>query len=56
MQLIGTSLVKGYLAYKAHVCKQTYSDVSAWEAKRDQVEENWPEYKDSVVLNSTPSY
>ena len=35
-------IVKDYLHYKQHVCRQVYADVAAWEARRASVEEAWP--------------
>ena len=53
----GRVIVDGYLEYKAHVCRQVY------ESERDVVderlyvcEEQWPDYKESLHLISSPEY
>ena len=50
-------IVKGCLAYQAYVCKQTYDDLENWEPERRNLREAaWPEYADSALMLSRPTY
>ena len=40
-----TNLVRDYLSYKAHVCRQEYDDLPGWRSRQQQTEEDWPELK-----------
>ena len=52
----GDQLIEGYLAYKRHVCKETYADVDLAKQRQDEIEESWPEHAESLVVVSRPSY
>ena len=53
----GAALVKEYLRYKTHVCREEYATVEAWEERRrDQTENEWPEYRNCVSLVSQRQY
>ena len=49
-------LVKKYKAYNAHVRRNVYCNPSTWQAERDAVEKEWPEYRNSVLMLSRPGY
>ncbi len=50
-------VVSGYLAYQAHVCKQTYEAPDGWEeGRRQDTETEWPEYKHTPLLLSRAQY
>ena len=54
---LGKHVVLDYLAYKAHVCRQTYPQIGAeLEDNLWQIEKKWPEYQDSAFLISRPDY
>ena len=52
----GPILIKEYLRYKSHVCREEYEDLEDWESRRNNIECAWPEYRDSVALVSTRRY
>ena len=52
----GDDLVKKYLVYKTHVCRQQYANVDAAKENLIQREKEWPEYETSKFLVSQPSY
>ena len=33
-----------------------YVDLEAWQAKRKEIEDEWPEYKNSTLMLSRPEY
>ena len=47
------SISKEYLAYKSHVCRQCCEDLSGWQKRQIETEEDWPEYKKSWSLLSS---
>ena len=47
------SISKEYLAYKSHVCRQWYEDLSGWQRRQRQTEEEWPEYRTTWSLLSS---
>ena len=49
-------LVHKYKVYTAHVRRTVYCDPSVWKTERAQVEEAWPEYRDSLLMLSRPNY
>ena len=49
-------LVHEYKLYTAHVRRTVYCDPSVWQKERALVEEAWPEYRDSLLMLSRPSY
>ena len=51
------AIVKEYLRYKAHVCRQVYTeDVDEVNTKLEEAESHWPEYKTNETLTSIPAY
>ena len=53
----GGKLVKKYLIYKEHVCRQVYADVDEATLRLPSIAAIWPEYKDaSRFLMSRPKY
>ena len=44
------------LAYKAHVCRQQYVSVDNLRERLDACEKKLPEYEDSLMCVSRPSY
>ena len=52
-----TDVVRGCLDYHAYVCKQTYDYIDGWETeRRSEREAQWPEYHNSVLMLSRPTY
>ena len=53
-------LVERYMQYKAHVCRQMFSEdgsLKSWEeGRRKEVERDWPEYSAKTELLETPAY
>ena len=49
-------LLRKYSDYSAHVTRKIYTSPEAWEEKQQQVEEEWPEYKNSKLMTSRPGY
>ena len=50
-------IVKQYLEYKAHVCRQVYtSSRDEVDKKLEAFEQVWPEYKEATNIISFPSY
>ena len=49
-------LLRKYSNYSAHVTRKVYVNPEAWGAKQQQVEEEWPEYKNSMLMVSRPGY
>ena len=49
-------VVRKYLRYKTHVCRQVYADKDIAEKRLPEQEAAWPQYKESKVLISRPSY
>ena len=45
-----------YLRYAEHTTRQVYADAERFEEHRNRVEEEWPEYKESTALVTTPAY
>ena len=51
------SIAKEYLQYKAHVCRQVYTEhVDEVNAKLTEAEGQWPEYKTKETLTAIPAY
>ena len=51
------SVVRDYLRYKEHVCRQVYTeDPDVVTSKLDLVESEWPEYKTNTTLTQVPMY
>ena len=50
-----TNLVRDYLSYKAHVCRQEYDDLPGWRSRQQQTEEDWPEYEKKTESSCRPS-
>ena len=50
-------LLRKYSDFSAHVQRRIYSNPEAWHDKRQaEVEEEWPEYKNSSLMLSRPTY
>eukprot|EP00971_Amphidinium_carterae_P333709 6468568-Amphidinium_carterae.1 len=50
-------LCKEYGAYNAHVRHMTYVDKDMWTAKKQaEIEDDWPEYKQSTLMLCRPQY
>ncbi|CAJ1408108.1 unnamed protein product, partial [Effrenium voratum] len=49
-------IVQRYLAFKAHVCKETYDDPALQQQRGEEVEAAWPEHAQNVALVSMPAY
>lgn len=49
-------LLRKYSDYSAHVTRKVYCDLPAWDAERDAVENEWPEFRTSTLMLSKPSY
>ena len=50
-------VVKDYLDYKTHVCRQVYqTDPDELEEQLDKHETAWPEDKESKCLTAIPAY
>ena len=47
LKVNGAEVVKRYLLYKEHVCRQVYLDAEIAEQALPLVEKTWPEYKDN---------
>ena len=51
------SIVKEYLRYKKHVCRQVYTEnVYVVNAKLAEAESEWPEYERNETLTAMPAY
>ena len=51
------NIIKEYLRYKEHVCRQVYTeDNETVDAKLIAAESQWPEYKSNTMLTSVPGY
>ena len=48
-------LVRKYLVYKAHVCRECYADSPQASARRELREKEWPEYKAHRDLHTLPA-
>ena len=49
-------LLRKYSDYSAYVTRKVYSDPEEWSNERDALESEWPEYKNSSLMLSRPSY
>ena len=50
-------LLRNYSHYSAHVQRRVYWNPEAWHDRRqEEVEEEWPEYRDSSLMLSRPTY
>jgi len=49
-------LLRKYSDYSAHVRRMIYCDPETWQEKRQEVEDEWPEYKQSTLMLSRPKY
>ena len=49
-------MVQRYLAFKAHVCKETYDDLATQQQRAHEVEAAWPEHARNPALVSMPTY
>ena len=50
------AVVQRYLRYKTHVCRQAYADQDLAERRLPEQEAACPQYKESKILISRPSY
>ena len=51
------NIIKEYLNYKSHVCRQVYTeDSEIVDNKLTIAESQWPEYKSNTMLTSIPGY
>lgn len=51
------NIVKEYLKYKEHVCRQVYTEnVDVVNEKLAEAENQWPEYKTNELLTAIPAY
>ena len=49
-------LLRKYSDYSAHVRRMIYCDPETWQEKQQEVEDEWPEYKQSTLMLSRPEY
>ena len=49
-------VVQRYLRYKTNVCRQVYADQELADWRLPEHEAAWPQYKESKILISRPSY
>ena len=49
-------MLRKYSSYTAHVRRMVYCNPKSWQEEQEKVEEEWPEYKDSRLMISRPSY
>ena len=56
VQRRGQVLIKEYLPYKRHVCREEYEDFECQESRQMEIEGTWPDYRDSVTLVSSRRY
>ena len=49
-------LLRKYSDYSAHVRRMIYEHPEEWEDKREEIEAQWPEYKQSTLMPSRPQY
>ena len=56
VQRRGPTLVKEYLRYKRHVCREEYEDLEDRQPRQMVLEGTWPDSRDSVALVSTRRY
>eukprot|EP00959_Pyramimonas_sp_CCMP1952_P111931 2340999-Pyramimonas_sp.AAC.1 len=52
----GKQLVDECLRYKRHVCREEYENLTAWNNRKTETEEYWPEYKKYAGLVSRRKY
>ena len=52
----GGDIVRKYLRYKSHVCRQVYADEKLAESRLPLRENDWPQYEKSRLLVSRPAY
>ena len=48
--------VRRYLRYKTHVCRKVYADQDLTDRRLPEQEAAWPQYEESKILISRPSY
>ena len=49
-------MVRKYSDYSGHVKRMVYCDPHAWHDKQQEVEDAWPEYKQSTLMLDRPKY
>ena len=49
-------LLRKYTAYSAHVRRTIYCDPESWQDQQKEVEDEWPEYRGSLLMVSRPGY
>ena len=49
-------LLRKYSDYSGHVTRKVYCDPEAWSEERDELEREWPEFRQSSLMLSRPSY
>ncbi|CAK9033585.1 ATP-dependent DNA helicase, partial [Durusdinium trenchii] len=49
-------MLRRYTAYSAHVTRTVYADPEAWRRDKDEVEAEWPEYQNCLLMLSRPTY
>lgn len=49
-------MLRKYSDYSAHVSRKVYCNPEAWHDKQHEIEEQWPEYKASSLMQSRPGY
>ncbi|CAK9070711.1 ATP-dependent DNA helicase, partial [Durusdinium trenchii] len=49
-------LLRKYSDYSAHVRRMVYCDKAGWDEKQKEVEDEWPEYKQSTLMLNRPRY
>ena len=50
------ALFQKYCGYAAHVSRTVYHDPQQWEQKREETEQQWPEFMTSTLALSRPRY
>ena len=50
------ALFQKYCGYAAHVSRTVYHDAQQWEQKREETEQQWPEFMTSTLALSRPRY
>ena len=50
------ALFQKYCGYAAHVSRTVYHDPQEWEQKREETEQQWPEFMTSTLALSRPRY
>ena len=48
--------IRRFSDYSAHCSRKVYCDVDAWRKKQEEVENGWPEYRDSHLMLTRPDY